>query len=222
MPPYGYGKTHGYSRLIRVVPQPLLVGATDSLLAASKEMESSGEKQPLTLDDMKGSLRQQIRYHCRLNHVSAHTALWTLGLEDVAEMQTDELEFLDLERGDETVVEAILAEEMKVDNENAISKLDHLYAKGAMVLSLLQTKNEGAEILQILDQVLLDEMRISKNLTAWPCESFWTVGEPKNRLETSPILKRISQAMSPNCSAPFTSCFVKRDKCEYADDGKCS
>jgi hypothetical protein len=80
IPPYGYGKTHGYTRLIRVVPQPLLVGATDSLLAASKEMERNGdEKQSLTLEDVKGSLRQQIRYHCRLNHVSAHTALWTIG-----------------------------------------------------------------------------------------------------------------------------------------------
>lgn len=149
-------------------------------------------------------------------------------MEEVAEMQTDELidriqEFLGLERGDEKVVEAIMAEEMHVDaNENAISKLDSLYAQGATLLSLMQTKNEGVNLLQILDEVLLDEMRISKNLTAWPCESFWNVGDPKNRLEISPVLQRISQAMSPNCTAPFTSCFVKRDKCEYAGDGKCS
>ncbi len=81
MAPYGYGKTHGYTSLIRVVPQPLLVGATDSLLAAVKKME---ENDPdfhgvVTLDNIKASLRQQIRYHCRLNHISAHTALWTIG-----------------------------------------------------------------------------------------------------------------------------------------------
>jgi hypothetical protein len=76
--PYGYGKTHGYTRLIRVVPQPLLVGATDTLIAAIDEVYDNGAKH-VTLDDIKASVRQQIRYHCRLNHVSAHTALWTIG-----------------------------------------------------------------------------------------------------------------------------------------------
>jgi hypothetical protein len=76
--PYGYGKTHGYTRLIRVVPQPLLVGATDTLMAAIYEIDANGLKL-VTLDDIKASLRQQIRYHCRLNHISAHTALWTIG-----------------------------------------------------------------------------------------------------------------------------------------------
>jgi hypothetical protein len=145
------------------------------------------------------------------------------GLEEVAEMQVDGLidriqEFLGLERGDERVVETIMAEETEI----AISKLDSLYAQGATVLSLVQAKNGRQNLLQILDDVLLDEMRISKNLTAWPCESFWKVGDPKNRLELSLVLQRISQAMSPNCTAPFTSCFVKRDQCEYAGDGKCS
>jgi hypothetical protein len=86
MAPYGYGKTHGYTRMIRVVPQPLLVGATDSLLAAVKEMaaqssSSSAAVGDITVEDIKASLRQQIRYHCRLNHISAHTALWTIGEE---------------------------------------------------------------------------------------------------------------------------------------------
>lgn len=80
MPPYGYGKTHGYTRLIRVVPEPLLVGATDTLVGVLDELsENGGAKQVVTLNDIKASLRQQIRYQCRLNHISAHTALWTIG-----------------------------------------------------------------------------------------------------------------------------------------------
>jgi hypothetical protein len=78
VPPYGYGKTHGYTRLIRVVPEPLLVGATDTLIAAINEGDQDSAKQ-VTLKDIKASLRQQIRYHCRLNHIAAHTALWTIG-----------------------------------------------------------------------------------------------------------------------------------------------
>lgn len=101
------------------------------------------------------------------------------------------------------------------------AKLDVMYAKGASLLSLIQSQTEG-NVLKMLDDVLLDEMKISKNLTAWPCESFWTVGEPQDRLSISPIIQRIAKAMSPQCDAPFTSCFVKRDKCEFKGDGACS
>lgn len=72
--PYGYGKTHGWTRLIRVVPQPLLVGATDTLHGSIL-----GGNETITLNEVKAALRQQIRYHCRLNHIAAHTAIWTVG-----------------------------------------------------------------------------------------------------------------------------------------------
>ena len=116
------------------------------------------------------------------------------------------------------------------DDDNALVRLNSMYAEGESLLRLIQINNsknnknndKNSDILKILDAVLLDEMKISKNLTAWPCESFWTVGEPDNRLEISPIIRSISKAMSPNCDAPHTSCFVKRDKCEFNGDGKCS
>ena len=81
IPPYGYGKSHGYTRLIRIVPQPLLVGATDTLLGSVVEDngKDATSHHGINLQDLKAALRQQIRYHCRLNHISAHTAIWTLG-----------------------------------------------------------------------------------------------------------------------------------------------
>ncbi|KAG7374248.1 hypothetical protein IV203_013343 [Nitzschia inconspicua] len=226
IPPYGYGKTHGYTRLVRVVPEPLLVGATDTLVATINNINDYGTKH-ITLGDIKSSLRQQIRYHCRLNHVAAHTALWTIGLEEVAEMRTEDLidrvqEFLDLER-DEAVADKIMeGEANKGGAEENLSNLEEMYSKGALLLSVAQSTNPGQDILEILDQVLVDEMRMSKNLTNWPCESFWKVGEAENPLELSPIIKRISQDLSPDCGAAFTDCFVQRDKCEYKGDGKCS
>jgi hypothetical protein len=152
-----------------------------------------------------------------------------VGLEEVVELPLDELidriqEFLDLER-DDTVLDKVMNEGMPdsfFDQDHPISKLNEMYAKGAMLLSVAQSAHPGKEVLQLLDDVLLDEMRISKNLTAWPCESFWTVGEPKNRLQISPIVSRISHDMSPNCTAPFSNCFVKRDKCEFDGDGECA
>jgi hypothetical protein len=151
----------------------------------------------------------------------------SIGLEEVAESPLDQLidriqEFLDLER-DGAVLDKVMKEGIpdSTEKDHRMSTLNEMYAKGALLLSVAQSVNPENDVLQVLDDVILDEMRISNNLTAWPCESFWTVGEPKNRLELSPIVKRISQDMSPNCTAPFTSCFVKRDKCEFDGDGKC-
>jgi hypothetical protein len=154
-------------------------------------------------------------------------AFCTLGLEEVVETQLEELvdmiqEFLDLER-DATVADKMLsADPSDSADENPMSKLDEMYSKGALLLSVAQSTSPGQDVLQILDEVLLEEMRISKNLTAWPCESFWKVGEADVPLELSPIIQRISQDLSPNCTAPFTECFVQRDKCEYNGNGKCS
>jgi hypothetical protein len=149
------------------------------------------------------------------------------GLEDSSLMDRDELiyliqEFLGLEQ-DDSILEKVLEEEMETDDyETPLTRLDDMYAKGALLMSLVQaTISSDENILRTLDEVLVDEMKISKNLTSWPCESFWTVGDPDDRLQLNPIIRRISKAMSPNCSAPFTSCFVKRDKCEYTGDGKC-
>ena len=45
----------------------------------------------ITLEVIKASLRQQIRYHCRLSHVAAHTALWSISLEEFFAYSIDEL-----------------------------------------------------------------------------------------------------------------------------------
>jgi hypothetical protein len=241
--PYGYGKNHGYTRIIRIVPQPLLLGATDTLRAALQS-SSSLSMNEITLNDLKAALRQQIRYHCRLNHVAAHTAMWTIGVEDFVEIERPWLVetaqgFFGLDSDQEDLFNEVNAEYESAgaddddesnhgfiegeDDDDSLAKLSQIYAEGSRVMGLLQIKVKNAtnDIFKILDDVLLDEMRLSKNLTAWPCESFWTVGEPGNRLEISPIISSISKAMSPNCTAPHTSCFVKKDKCEARGDGKC-
>mmetsp|Transcript_33463 Transcript_33463/g.78917 ORF Transcript_33463/g.78917 Transcript_33463/m.78917 type:complete len:399 (-) Transcript_33463:1006-2202(-) len=249
MAPYGYGKTHGYTRIVRVVPQPLLLGATDTLKAAIRS--SSMSLNDVTLNDLKAALRQQIRYHCRLNHIAAHTAMWTIGFEDFAEWETDFLiekaqEFFGLDLNQENLVNRVVAEYNKLedddesnhgdteeeeDDDNSLARLDGMYRDGSRLMYLVQKKSKPKkrrakskktnDILKMLDDVLLDEMKLSNNLTNWPCESFWTVGEPENRLELSPVIRSIAKAMSPNCTAPYTSCFVKKDKCEANGDGEC-
>ena len=196
-----------------------MIGVTDTLET------TKCDETILSLEDVKANLRQQIRYHCRLNHVSAHTALWTLTLKEISQTSIEDLigqiyAFLDLK--DEKV--ATNVEKLISARQSFVSKLA---ADNNLVLKNLKesTQMTKDKLMQVMDDVLLDEMQISKNLTAWPCQSFWTVGEASSantRLELSPIISKVAESMSPNCTSPLVSCFVKRDKCEAKGDGKCS
>jgi hypothetical protein len=67
VPPYGYGKNHGWSRIIRiarsVVPQTLQLLSQQDQQALEKLVDPQ--------------VRQLLRWHCRLSHVAAHTAMLT-------------------------------------------------------------------------------------------------------------------------------------------------
>merc|ERR1712166_27313 len=111
--------------------------------------------------------------------------MWTIGLEDFAEIDRDLLvenarEFFDL-NSQENLINEVIDEYEKVsnndddkvmrdDDDNALVRLNGLYAEGESLLNLIQitdNKNESNyynNILKILDDVLLDEMKLSKNL----------------------------------------------------------
>ena len=80
IPPYGYGKTHGYTKIIRLIPEPLLLEVTDAMTALLRPGESHTL---ITLLDVQQALRQILRYHCRLNHLSAHTAILSIKFMDL-------------------------------------------------------------------------------------------------------------------------------------------
>jgi hypothetical protein len=69
VPPYGYGKSHGYTKIIRLVPEPLLLEVTDALTAVLHPNESYNT---LTLYDIQVALRQILRFHCRINHIGTY------------------------------------------------------------------------------------------------------------------------------------------------------
>ena len=91
-----------------------------------------------------------------------------------------------------------------------------------------QQQQKQQHINDILNQVLLDELELTKNMTKWPCPSFWAVGDtrPDTAAATqqlSPLIQRLARELSPDCdNDPFASCFVARDKCEAKGDGICA
>lgn len=192
------------------------MGVADTLQHFSLQDQQTS----ITFGDVKAGLRQQIRYHCRLSHVAAHTALWTVTFEDIRDTPIQEMisqirQFLDLsDERDEAVTLA------RYKGGDLITlAMEEVNSRAVTLITSVESDNMNVR--KTLNDVLVDEMRISKNLTAWPCESFWTVGDDEEPLKLSPIVSKVSKAISPNCSAPYTSCFVKRDKCEAKSDGKC-
>lgn len=81
VPPYGYGKTHGLTKIVRLVPQPLVLEVTD---AFQNLLEPGESVTNITLGDLKAGLRQVFRYHCRLSAVAAHTAQLSINYLEVA------------------------------------------------------------------------------------------------------------------------------------------
>lgn len=149
--------------------------------------------------------------------MAAHTSLWTLTTKELSELSLKGLttqiqEFLGLPT----------SSEINLDAEQEPLLSSQLTRNGYQLLQQISFTNSTLqEIETTLNNIVLDELQISKNLSAWPCQSFWTVGEGHTE-EFSPLIQDIAKSMSPDCGAPFTSCFVKRDKCEANGDGACA
>ena len=56
-----------------------------------------------------------------------------------------------------------------------------------------------------LADVLTNELSATQNLRAWPCRSLWVDMDDAALVEAA-------RALSPNCSRPFTTCSVGRDR----------
>lgn len=243
VPPYGYGKTHGLTKVIRLVPKPLVMGVADALQQIIVNSESHhdlpGEpelhQKDITLIDLKAVLRQFMRFHCRLSKLAAHTAIMNIDLNDfmdnLDEMTQKLYEFLKF-TGD--------AQTEKQIEEDKYGGGDGQYGAGGMgggmedvnmlssdmsfvksILTRIQADNKDIKVLHVLDEVMRDELWKTKNLTNWPCESFWTVGEAHARMDLSHFAVKIARNFSPNCTAPFANCWVPRDTCEANGDGEC-
>ena len=178
-PPYGYGKNHGYTRIVRLA-LPLL-----SSVAASTQGAPAAE-----------SLAQHIRWHCRVSHVAAHTAQLTVrsasDLTDVVERRLTTERLLSF-----------------VGIKVAPDLLDEGERTFAPVLKALQAADASIDALDAsrwrLSDVLANELSATQNLRAWPCRSLWVDMDDAALVEAA-------RALSPNCSRPFTTCSVGRDR----------
>jgi len=226
VPPYGYGKTHGLTKIIRIVPQPLLLEVTNALQVSLQPNETH---KVITLQDLTATLRMMLRFHCRLSHVAAHTSILSVNFLDLfanklvvqerleAFLTPHEILRKEMEQGDDDG--AFDAADDAVDDEKRNSLFDRQESFGTDILTHIRDTYH-VDVNKVMDDVLMHELNTTKNLSVWPCPSFFAVGDP-DPYDLGPLVRRIAEAMAPDCDDPLASCFVKRDKCEAAGDGPC-
>jgi hypothetical protein len=227
VPPYGYGKTHGLTKVLRLLPEPLMLEVTGALTAVLEPGESHTE---ITLADLKAALRMILRFHCRLSHVSAHTAIASIKLMDLLADTSETMRKLQvfLTPNDKPEAQDIVegegeegfAFDFTVDDDQ-VGLMDAEMAYGSQMLTHVQKLTRGKNVADILDQVLLDELKLTKDMSVWPCPSFWAAGEDDGPL-LSDTLRRLAEKLSPDCDDAYNTCFVERDKCEFKSDAACA
>lgn len=219
VPPYGYGKSHGYTKIIRVTPQPLLLQVTDALTASLTPGETH---RAIETSDVRAATRMILRWHCRLSHVAAHTAMYSVPLLDfihdsgaiVKKLEDFVSPHLRNVKQRHRVVEKVGDDDVGnagIDDDET-GMMEAEFAYGNQILRDLGITS----ILQELDKVLQDEIQLTNSFSKWPCPSFWDHPEP-----LSDLGMRLARNLSPNCDDPFAQCFVERDKCEFRGDASC-
>lgn len=187
---------------------------------------TSSKQSPVSLNDLQFTLRQLIRFHCRISHISAHTALLTIPLNEMILNPDQVVEQLRLFLGksSDQPKQAHIVTAMEVHQTRKELKDETTAALQSIrtsAMTLLSQVVDADNVLEVLSNVLRHELRSTKNLTDWPCQSFWSVGEDSDPYNLPLESKRIAAALSPNCSATFSNCWVHRDLCEAKGDGPC-
>ncbi len=236
VPPYGYGKSHGYTKIVRVMSNPLILQVMSAFNYLKSYVKVTPGTHTSNAEQLKQLLRQVIRWNCRLSHVSAHTTMININLSSSSIIE--ELKLLVRLIVDDPEQEIVKGTQDEVEHENQLSVASEVIEKsnidGKMsflnqesiheFLSLYNKSNGDNTMIDDLDAVLKGELESTDNLKKWPCLSFWNVGsvDGESVEGMDDLTKKMAELVSPSCSSPFTKCSVKRDRCEEMGDAKCS
>jgi len=120
-------------------------------------------------------------------------------------------------------VEKVTSNGGHIDEEELIGSVQPIVELNNRVLTQIG-HSSGLEkaIENVFEPVMKEEFRKSNSLSAWPCQSFWSVGDdPHPAKHLSLPIQNIAIEMSPNCNADYTKCTVEKDRCEERGDAIC-
>jgi hypothetical protein len=239
VPVYGYGKSHGYSKLIRITLQlPLAVGDAFLYEKLGPDLGEEGIMNVLepsmlevlnspTTSEVETLIKLIMRWQCRLSHVSAHTSMLTLSIKDILEDPSNILQ---------KILEFVFTNNWVWEGGGSKPWKDIYANQQAMDIIIAESSNEKSYLNSVLDETKLiqkevekqfiesgvatifqstfeEEMQRSNDMTAWPCPSFWA---GVNKL-------KMNAQLVPDCKDghPWIKCTVNRDRCEVNEDPEC-
>ena len=212
-PPYGYGKNHGYDKFVRLVTLPMELAFVDVV-----SFFKNSSLAPLSEEVFTSVSRQFVRWHCRLSHASAHTPLHTVLVPDLLENPT--LTYRD------TINFILKGTTLNVNDISEIFLINTINQCSDKLKGIIQSESIDERIpftavdVENINEYFSEEFRKTNNLMAWPCLALWDIpGATSGKLKPLQNLQSlVASSMVPDCSSPYSSCFVARDLCEDKGD----
>ena len=184
VPAYGYGKNHGWSRIIRFVTK-----VPEHAVVLLERQGAPGAS--LDKDKYSRQIKQLMRWHCRLNHVAAHTSMLSIFVEDFIERPTVEMY---------KILSFLGIRPSQVDIEAALEQM------GAESIKKL-SENFSGTIPEHLVSTAADALRESTaRMHKWPCDSFQQL-----EVDGAPALPIPASALAPDCKHEAVTCSVPVD-----------
>lgn len=186
VPPYGYGKNHGWGRIIRIyskLPEHAL-----------RILERSNKKNP-SKNLYATQIEQLMRWHCRLNHVAAHSSMLSIFVDDFLERPVVELykilSFMGVRPSQYDIEEAMES----MEGRQALTALSESFGDVPRELIATAASQIGAT---------------TKKLSKWPCDSFRELESTSGERLPLPC-----KTLHPDCDNDLVSCLPidKRGMC---------
>ena len=204
VPPYGYGKNHGWTRIVRFAHR---VAPQAHALLTQESPSSSVNPSLYALQ-----VRQLIRWHCRLSHVAAHTRMLTIFIDDLAVRPVVEI-YKILSFVGHRAARADILEAMSVLYEQTMKDLHstnqwQLSADGSSVLYDAVDLNDSL-LIEAGVAAFANEMTTTDGLQKWPCHTFAHLDSSSAESAQLPLK---SANLAANCSGAYVVCSVPVDK----------
>lgn len=220
VPALGYGKSHGWTKIVRFVYSSLMeetIEALQRVVVDGDQLDGSiSGSDGMGESRLSKAMRQVIRFHCRISHVAAHTAVFHVNASSYSlEQVMDIVEKVTLNPQHDHSLE---------QHNDSMAKVKS-YLTDVLSSSFIEdNKKEWGNDMVLtrsnmidLEQTLQEELDTTNGLKKWPCKSFWDIQD----IEMDETLRKMASKLSPDCNAPYTTCVVARDKCEMKGNVNC-
>jgi hypothetical protein len=223
VPAYGYGKNHGWTRIVRIVRKVL-----PHALSLIANVDNASVRD-ITTALMANQIKQLVRWHCRVSHVAAHTKVLTIFVEDLLARPVVELEkiltFVGVKYSRPTLSAASLgfSERLqqvlsggipKYSAQQSFPGTSFVQISDGTSTETAKNYNIPVEYISPMLDALENELEHSNGLTKWPCASFRDLDGPRQQRFVSPSTLALflpSDMLAANCSDPFVRCSVPFD-----------